>query len=81
MAKKSSRVRIKGADAADKEQIAAARAANRAEENTKNSTATPEAQPTAREAREAAQKLFDKADEDGKAQIIAETTQRRAVFG
>lgn len=81
MAKKASKVRIKGADEADKQQIAAARAANRAEANTKASDAAPEAQPTAREARAAAQAMFDKADEEGKAQIVAETTQRRAVFG
>jgi len=82
MARKSSRVRIKGADEADKQQIAAARAANEAgEPNTKNAAAAPEAAPTAREAREAAQKLFDKADEEGKAAIIRETSTRRAVFG
>ncbi len=80
---------IKGATKADKEQIAAARAVNKAEaagerapeENTKTGVATPEAAPTPREARDAAQKLFDKADEDGKAAIIAETQVGLAARG
>lgn len=81
MAKKATKTTIKGADAADKEQIAAARAANRAEENTKATAATPEAAPTPREARDAAQKLFDKADDAGKAEMIAEASLSRAVRG
>jgi hypothetical protein len=86
---------VKGATEADRAQIAAARAANRAEEaraataeaprearaNTKTAAATPEAQDTPRARREAAQKLFDKADEEGRAAIIAETTARNAALG
>lgn len=81
MAKRATKTRIKGADAADKEQIAAARAVNKAEANTRTTSNSPEAAPTPREARDAAQKLFDKADEEGKAEIIAQTTLSRAVFG
>lgn len=82
-AKSSGRTRIKGATAADKQQIAAARAANEADakDNTRTGAAAPEAAPTAREARDAANKLFEKADEDGQAEIIADTQARRAIFG
>ncbi len=91
------RVKITGADAADRQQIAAARKANAddaaadrktsdtdaasAKENTKTTTASPEAAPTPREARDAAQKLFDKADEEGKAELIATASMQRAVLG
>ncbi len=89
------RVKITGADAADRQQIAAARKANAddaarktsdtdaasAKENTKTTAASPEAAPTPREARDAAQKLFDKADEEGKAELIATASMQRAVLG
>jgi hypothetical protein len=42
---------------------------------------TPEAQPTPKEKRAAAQKLFEKADEAGQADIIRETQVRGAALG
>ena len=52
-----------------------------AESNTRTSAATPEAAPTPREARDAAQKLFDKADEDGKAEMIEAARLSTAALG
>ncbi len=49
--------------------------------NAKTGAASPEAQATPKEQRAAAQKLFDKADEDGKAEIIAETQLGLAARG
>lgn len=77
---------IKGATEGDKQAIAAGKAAARtdadaARANTRSTTATPEAQPTPKQQRAAAQKLFDKADEDGKAAIIAETRAGIAARG
>lgn len=42
---------------------------------------TPEAQRTPKERRAAAEKLFQKADEAGKAEIIADTQLRNAALG
>ena len=42
---------------------------------------TPEAQPTTAEARKAADRMFAKADEAGKAEIISETRLRSAALG
>lgn len=80
---------VKGATAADREQIAAAKASVKADaerapaarENTKTGVAAPEAQDSPRARRDAAQKLFDKADEEGRATIIAETAARSAALG
>ncbi len=65
----------KVADSATKTDAASARA------NTKTSVASPEAQPTPKEQRAAAQKLFDKADEQGKADIISDTQARIGALG
>lgn len=85
--KASSRVRIKGANEADKQNIALARKVNADEakgepvqvvqsgDKLANDGMTP------REARDAQQAQFDKADEAGKAEMIAEATLSRAVRG
>lgn len=85
---KAGRTPIKGATAADKQNIAAGKRAAQADaealtarENTRNAAATPEEAPTARERREAAQKLFDKADEQGQAEIIATNAARISAYG
>ena len=88
---KSGRVAIKGATPADKVQVAMARKVNAeapkasdeaaARENTKSTVAAPEAQATDHEKRVAAQKLFDKADDDGKAEVLANEAARNAALG
>ncbi len=69
-----------------KTEAADARAASQTEAkdaraNTKTGAASPEAQATPKEQRQAAQKLFDKADEQGKADIISDTQARIGALG
>lgn len=52
-----------------------------ARDNTKSAAASPEAAETPRQARDKAQKLFDKADDDGKAEIISNNQTRLAALG
>jgi cell division septum initiation protein DivIVA len=52
-----------------------------AETNTRTSAASPEAAETPKEARARAQAMFDKADEDGKAELIQEASLSRAARG
>lgn len=73
---------IKGLTDADMKQVEAGKAsADDAKANTRTGAATPEAQNTAREKTLAANRMFEKADEDGKAQILAETRASLAALG
>lgn len=56
-------------------------AASDAETNTRTTAAAPEAAPTPAEERARTQALFDKADEDGKAEMIEAATKGLAVRG
>lgn len=73
--------KIKGATAADKQTIAAAKASVRSEPKTVTAADTPEAQPSASAKKAAAKQMFAKADRAGDAATPEEGTMIRAVRG
>lgn len=84
MAKKTTtakRVRIKGANEADRQNIALARQANDKKEVVQRGDQTPEAAETPKEARAKAQALFEKADEAVQAEMIEANRRSLAVRG
>lgn len=76
-------VKIKGANAADKAQISAARAVNKAEARKATETRaedTPETKPTQAEKRAAAREQFAKADFKAQAKVTPEQIEEARII-